>query len=100
MDIKREKQLRKDAFPTMARHHKLITGGAGLRLSDIMRILKVSRPTARKFASELCETKKAVCYCDSPYEPIEITMKFGGYTDKELERSQRAYEDLIWEITQ
>jgi len=99
MDVKREKQLRKDSFAHMARHMRVITGSPYLRLSQIMEILKVTRPTARRFAESLVNSGKAHCYSDM-YEPIEIVVDLGAYTEKEMERAERAYKDLIWEITE
>lgn len=99
MDEKREKQLRRDAFIVMTQHLRLINGGAVLRLSDIMRVLKVSRPTARAFAVSLYQDGKAYIRQDE-FEPMEVIIRFGEFTDKDLERSERAYKELIWEMVQ
>jgi len=99
MDKKLEKQLRKSSFPVMVGHLKIIKNNAFIGVSQVANILQVSRPTAKRFMEELIDGKKATG-CTEKNGKLCIIMYYEGYTTKEIDSAERAYDNLVWELNQ
>jgi len=99
MDKKLEQQLRKACFYTLAGQWERITGRSHLTLSEVKSILKVSRPTAKKFMESLIDAGKAKGHRGKRGELL-ITVYYYAYTVKEVDSSESVYDSLAWELSQ
>lgn len=94
MDKKLERQLRKASFVIMAGQLEAITGRTYLSVSEVASILRVSRPTAKKYMENLIDLKKAVGHKGNKGQ-LYIVVYFSQYTTKEMDLAKKMYTELI-----
>lgn len=97
MDKKLEQQLRKACFYTLAGQLESITGRTYLTVSEVASILKVSRPTAKKFMEKLIDSGKAKGHIYN--KRLTIVVYYSQYTTKEADSSGNTYKSLVWELS-
>lgn len=96
-----EKELRKRAYIVMHRHTEMITDNVNVTVGQVANMLKVSKPTARKFLKDMC-INGTMDWWIKVSGKKETTMYFLRYTDittKEWDRAVQAYQDLLHEMS-